>query len=122
MRSLALCIVVLMFASASGGVAQMPSATANPQIYGQYPIAYKEIITRWLGTKLLDPASAQIEWLNEPKAADLVRKGQHNYGYLVELKVNSRNRFGAYTGKQKYTVLLRNGEIVKADGFGVKEQ
>lgn len=122
MRLLALSILsmfALVNACAQPGA--MPSATANPAQYGVYPIAWKEIITRWLGERLLDPASADIEWLGEPKAVDLIKKGQHNYGYLVELKVNSRNRFGAYTGKQKYTVLLRNGEIVKSEGFGTKQ-
>ncbi len=71
--------------------------------------------------KLIDPASAQFEWPTEPKPVDLVRNGQHYLGYLVEFKVNSRNQFGAYTGKQKYTVLIRNGDVIKAEGFGIKQ-
>ena len=121
MRTLALCILsIFALVFMAPGESAMPAATANPQQYGIYPIAWKEIVTRWLNDKLVNPESAQIEWLGDPKAVDLIKKGQHNYGYLVELKVNSRNRFGGYTGKQKYSVLLRNGEVVKADGFGVK--
>jgi hypothetical protein len=40
------------------------------------------------------------------------------FGYLVEFKVNSRNRFGTYTGMQKHTVLIRDGRVIKATGFG----
>jgi hypothetical protein len=82
------------------------------QKYGSYPIAYRELITRWLGTQLIDPASAQIEWLGEPKPIEIKgRDGQPFFGYVVEFKVNSRNRFGSYTGKQARRVYIRNGEV-----------
>src|SRR5947207_66506 len=86
--------------------------------YGQYPIGYKEIVTKWLESKLLDPGSAQIDWEGDPQPADLGTKDQHLYGYLVKFKVNSRNRFGSYTGKQAHGALIRNGEIIKGLGFG----
>jgi hypothetical protein len=35
----------------------------------------------------------------------------------VNFKVNARNRFGAYTGKQKHGALIRNGEVIKGIGF-----
>lgn len=92
---------------------------ADPAIYGEYPKAYQEIITRWLDTKLADPQSARIEWTGTPKAADLPGpNGKRLYGYLVEFKVASRNRFGAYTGKQKHGALIRNGVVIKGTGFG----
>lgn len=92
---------------------------ADPSIYGEYPKAYQEIITRWLDTKLADPQSARIEWTNGPKPADLAGpNGKRLYGYLVEFKVSSRNRFGAYTGKQKHGALIRDGIVIKGTGFG----
>jgi len=96
-------------------VVQPPAAaaTADAKIYGEYPIAYKEIITRWLGTKLTDPTSAVIEWLEEPKPGEFSpQKGGRHVGYLVDFKVNARNQFGAPTGKQRYRVVLRNGEVL----------
>jgi hypothetical protein len=86
--------------------------------YGPYPTNYKEIVTRWLETQLVDAASARIEWEGDPKPADLGKKGEHLYGWLVNFKVNARNRFGAYTGKQKHGALIRNGEVIKGVGFG----
>ena len=93
---------------------------ADPALYGEYPKNYQEIITNWLETKLVDPPSAQIEWTSAPKPADLPEKkgGKPLYGYLVEFKVNSRNRFGAYTGKQKHGALIRDGQVIKGTGFG----
>ncbi|MDQ6654818.1 MAG: hypothetical protein M3Y80_03270, partial [Verrucomicrobiota bacterium] len=80
--------------------------------YGIYPIAWKEIITRWLGKQLIDPASAQIEWTKEPTPVQIKsRDGEPFYGYSVEFKVNSRNKFGTYTGKQSHHVYIRNGEV-----------
>lgn len=92
---------------------------ADPTVYGEYPKNYQEIILKWLDTKLVDPKSARIEWTSAPKSADLPGPdGKRLYGYLVEFKVSSRNRFGAYTGKQKHGALIRDGNVIKGTGFG----
>ena len=80
--------------------------------YGVYPIAYREIITRWLETQLLDAPSAKIEWLGEPQPIEIKgRDGLPFAGYVVDFKVNSRNKFGMYTGFQTRRVYIRNGEV-----------
>jgi hypothetical protein len=91
---------------------------ADAERYGPYPANYKEIVMKWLETQLIDPTSARIEWTEEPKPADLGKKGEHLYGYLVHVRVDARNRFGAYTGKQTHGALIRNGEVIKGIGFG----
>ena len=96
--------------------AQTPAADTDR--YGPYPANYKEIISKWLSTQLIDPDSARIEWTEEPKAADLGKDGQHLYGYLVHFKIDARNRFGAYTGKQTHGALIRDSEVIKGFGFG----
>jgi hypothetical protein len=40
---------------------------------------------------------------------------------LVEFRVNSRNRFGQYTGKQSHGVLIRDDRVIKGIGFGYGE-
>ena len=85
---------------------------------GPYPKLYKEIIWNWLQTSLVDPNSARIKWQGEPKCVDLGRDGDHVYGWLVNFTINSRNRFGSYTGKQQHGALIKNGQIVKGIGFG----
>ena len=94
--------------------------TADPALHGEYPKNYQEIITNWLKTVLTDAPSAQIEWLTAPRPGSLPEKrnGKALFGYLVEFKLNSRNQFGAYTGMQKHTVLIHDGQVIKATGYG----
>jgi hypothetical protein len=96
--------------------AETPSADA--ELYGPYPTNYKEIVMKWLDTQLLDATSARIEWEGDPKPKNLGTKDKPLYGYLVNFKVNARNRFGAYTGMQSHGALIHNGEVTKGLGFG----
>jgi len=91
---------------------------ANTELYGPYPTNYKEIVMKWLETQLIDAESARIEWNGEPKPVNLGTKDNPLYGYLVNFKVNARNRFGTYTGLQSHGVLIRNGDVIKGLGFG----
>jgi len=49
------------------------------------------------------------------------KDGKHLYGWLVEFRVNSRNRFGQYTGKQSHGVLIRDDRVINGIGFGYGE-
>ena len=128
MRPLALALVIALTGSA---VAQTPTPTQTPPQapaaagtpasippdspkYGVYPIAYREIITRWLEDRLLDASTAKLEF-NEPQAGEIKTKRGRASGYSVEFRVNSRNRFGMYTGFQRFRVLIKNGEIIWSD-------
>jgi hypothetical protein len=96
-----------------------PASSATPESpCGPFPKLYKEIIWHWMQGNLVDAESAKIEWQADPKCSDLGQNGQHEYGWLVNFSVNSRNRFGAYTGKQQHGVLIRDGQVVKGIGFG----
>ncbi len=115
-------LFLILLVTVGTTLAENPSPVASPSatdsVYGPYPKKYKRIVGRWLETHLLDPTSATIEWLGEPKPGELPVKGSAPLrGYLVDIKVNSRNLFGAPTGKQKHTMLIRNGEVIKATGF-----
>ncbi len=92
--------------------------SADTERYGSYPTNYKEIVTKWLETQLIDAESAHIEWNGEPKPANLGTKDKPLYGYLVNFKINARNRFGTYTGMQSHGVLIRDGKVIKGLGFG----
>lgn len=118
MKTLALFLCISFLGVSAGLNLASETEPADVTRYGPYPTNYKEIVTKWLGTQLLDASSARIEWNGDPKPADLGKKGEYLYGYLVTFKVNSRNRFGAYTGKQNHGALIRNGEVIKGLGFG----
>jgi hypothetical protein len=110
-----ICALAVATIFISNSNAQTPSAdTAH---YGPYPTNYKDIIVQWLNKQLIDPDSARIEWEGEPKPSDVGKGSEAVSGYLVNFTVNARNRFGTYTGKQKHSVLIRNGEVIKSMGF-----
>jgi hypothetical protein len=110
-----ICALALAMTFVATLNAQTPSVdTAR---YGPYPTNYKEVVMQWLNKQLIDPDSARIEFSGEPKPNDLGTGGEAVSGYLVNFTVNARNQFGAYTGKQKHSVLIRNGEVIKSMGF-----
>ncbi len=115
---LALLVSVLLMST--GPQVCVGNPPPDPPLCGPYPNNYKEIVMKWLETQLIDAASARIEWNDEPKPADLGENGQHLYGYLVRFKVNARNRFGTFTGKQEHGALIRDGQVIKGLGFGYK--
>lgn len=84
---------------------------------GPMPKLYKEIVWNWLEQQLTDANSAKIEWVGEPAPADLGTGENHVYGWLVNFKINSRNRFGTYTGNQAHGALIRDGKVIKGIGF-----
>ena len=90
----------------------------DPSLCGPYPKHYKETVWNWLESTLLDADSAKIDWEADPKPADLGRNGKHLYGWLVNFRVNSRNRFGTYTGKQSHGALIRDDKVIQGIGFG----
>lgn len=107
------CLLVsgLSAARAQSDIPPIPAGDAK--VYGEVPLAYQEIITRWLQTKLADPASAVVEWTDLPKPGEYkTQKGDRYVGYVVDFKVNARNQFGGLTGKQRYRVVIRNGDVV----------
>jgi hypothetical protein len=118
MKVLALCVFSALLASTVAFDLRAENPAVDVSRYGPYPANYKEIVMKWLETQLIDASSAHLEWNGDPKPADLGTNGEHLYGYLVNFKVNARNRFGAYTGMQSHGALIRNGEVIKGLGFG----
>jgi hypothetical protein len=105
-------LIILTFSARAAD----PTPEATP--CGAFPKLYKEITWNWMQKNLVDAESAKIEWQGEPKCTDLGQNGQHEYGWLINFTVNSRNRFGVYTGKQQHGVLIRENQVVKGIGFG----
>jgi hypothetical protein len=94
------------------------SVPADPSLCGPFPKYYKEVIYNWMKSALVDADSAKIEWAEEPKPVDIGKNGQHVYGWLIDFKVNARNRFGSYTGKQSHAALIRDNQVKQTYGFG----
>ncbi len=116
LKRLPLLLIVLAVVPL-GAPAQNPSPPPPDSVYGAYPHNYQELITAWLNQALLDPASPIIKWKGEPRPGELTVQGHKISGFLVDFTVNARNIFGAYTGAQKHTALIRDGKVVTATGF-----
>jgi hypothetical protein len=119
MKGLAFCVAILFFIGGLAGLAQQASP-ADAALYGPYPSNYKDIVMKWLNERLVDVASARIEWQGDPQPADLGKNGEHLYGYLVQFRVNARNQFGSYTGSQQHGALIKNGEVIQGLGLGYR--
>jgi hypothetical protein len=117
--------LLLFMACVAPGLARAETTeieiVADPRIYGEYPKNYQEIITQWLNATLVDAPSSYVEWISGPKPGSLPEKkgGNALFGYIVEIKVNSRNRFGTYTGMQRHSVLIKDGKVLKVTGFAL---
>src|SRR5207245_9758078 len=118
MKMLSLFVCASLVGMSAALHVKAEAETADVARYGPYPTNYKEIVTKWLDTQLIDAGSARIEWNGDPKPADLGTKDKPLYGYLVNFKVNARNRFGAYTGMQSHGALIRHVEVINGMSFG----
>ena len=111
-----LSVVTLLALLPVTGFAETAPPAAS--VYGTYPANYQDIVTAWLNSSLVDPKSVKIKWLGDPKPGELpVGNDRKVAGFLVDFSVNARNIFGAYTGSQKHTALIRDGQVVTATGF-----
>ena len=119
MKGLAFYGAILFLVGSLLGQGQQ-SSPADAALYGSYPSNYKEIVMKWLSERLVDAASARIDWQGDPRPADLGKNGEHLYGYLVQFRVNARNQFGTYTGMQQHGALIKNGEVIKGLGLGYR--
>ena len=118
MKTPALIVCALLLALGAVQNSSAQSNAADTERYGPYPTNYKEIVMKWLETQLIDAESAHIEWNGEPKPANLGTQDKPLYGFMVNFKINARNRFGTYTGMQSHGALIHDGNVVKGVGFG----
>lgn len=80
-------------------------------IAGPYPTAYKAAVATWVRSNFLDPYNLRDVFVTKPVEIE-AQNGQ--YGWLVCLSTNARNRYGAYTGQQWHSLLLKDNSIIDA--------
>ena len=120
-RFLLLPTLVLLFITLALGCAMPyqggPSAQelANAD-YGEPPTDYESKIKEYLNTNLFDPFTAHIEIGQLEKSwwgnlGGLLATREIHYGWLVQTKVNAKNRIGGYVGWKIYCFYFRDGEL-----------
>jgi hypothetical protein len=112
-RIVGLSLVVLMF---SGCVTPLSQEEISKLDYGAPSQNHEATIKKYFDQVLFDPYSAHYDfglprrsWYKEAPL-----QGSKLYaGYLVPVRVNAKNRFGAYVGKKMYGFILKDERIIK---------
>ena len=83
---------------------------------GEYPTNYEDIVKNYFSRILFDPYSAHYD-IGLPQKGytrkpPILGGGLDKYGYMVQVGVNAKNRFGAYVGEEKYQFLINNGVVI----------
>jgi hypothetical protein len=87
-------------------------AAAAAQGFGEpSTINWKAIVKQWFFGVLKDPLSAQYVFSEPAKGVNLVN-GKLVAGYLVLVRVNGKNSFGAYIGFRTYSFLFRDNRLI----------
>ena len=83
----------------------------NVEEFGPEPTReeMRELASERLERILIDPDSRRVHWFDEyPKEGAVwngLLGGGWEYGWVMRFGLNSRNRFGGYTGEKPYFVL-----------------
>jgi len=118
LRYFAIALMLILNACASGPPtqAELVSADYGASIsQGDAVAKAKQFFSRYLK----DPLSAQFEWGNVQPGwwrHAPIHGGGLVFGYVLEVNVNAKNSFGAYTGFRPYAFVFKNGIIVTVYG------
>jgi hypothetical protein len=116
MKRLALLLIILSAAAHLTGCVKRPTPQDSEGIFwGPAPLDYEERIKDFMSQSLFDPYSAQYECGKPCKAGTIVSpfNNKHDFGWLVQCRINAKNRFGGYTGKQNYGFYISLMNIVR---------
>jgi len=80
--------------------------------WGSYPEDYQEIVKAYYSQSLYDPYSAHYRWIKGPYRGYFSLFGKFEFGYIVHVALNAKNRMGGYVGEQKEVLLIKNGKVV----------
>ena len=84
------------------------------------PEAQLLVITFFAHYPFPDPSSTRYEWWDKVKKGwigkALQEGGGFEYGYMMGLRVNTKNTFGGYTGFKPYAFRFRDGVIESVYG------
>jgi len=98
---LILAMALALVGCAIGG-SIVPQAEVEAK-YGPLPENYQELVMAYARGQLIDPDSARYEFF--PPAPREV-------GWVGQVYVNARNRFGGYTGRQLFVWKIIHGQAV----------
>lgn len=107
-RLLAIGLFGLFMLAGCAGVSKAQLETAD---YGQLSPNYKEAIKEHMQAHFYDPESARYRYVKPPvKGYAYVPNDapKLEFGYIVDVRINAKNRLGGYTGEGDYTFLVKD--------------
>ena len=109
-RFLIIVFLVLLLSAC----ATAPTATQTAEAdYGSYPSNYKEIIIAYYSRFLIDPYSAHYRWISAPyKGYMRISFTDYEFGYIVKVGINAKNRLGGYVGERERFFLIKDGVVI----------
>lgn len=116
MRKLNILILIIVLLSLQGcaSMFKQPPLEAD---FGTPPVHYEETIKAHFDNVLIDPESARYQFSTPIKAygnKGLVWGGGVSWqGWLVDVYVNAKNRYGGYTGRKLYAVAFKGEQIYR---------
>lgn len=93
--------------SPAGGCAT--SQTAPPD--SAPPANYRALAKEYLRTTLFDPYSVRDAQVASPQWGDSAYLLDPGPGWIICVRMNAKNRLGAYTGLKEDALLVRNGKV-----------
>ena len=75
------------------------------------PATYQKAIKQFMQPLLFDPSTARFRMIGEPQKGYAYLSGRRNppeFGYLVQVGVNSKNMMGNYVGEEPYRFFIKN--------------
>ena len=105
----------VLIAGVLTGCAGVPDKnTPEAANYGTYPADYKALIDAYQQSTLKEPASAVVQYLNEPSSGwtRAALGAPVVFGYRVCLIVHAKNSYSGYVGNLLTEVFIRNEKVV----------
>lgn len=112
--------VLVLLCSLLGCVPTLTREQLSVADYGRLEDSYRTSIMRHMETKLYDAESARYLWDHEPVRGYAYVNGSVDppqFGYLVEVQVNAKNRLGGYVGYQAMSFLVRDTSVWMLSGW-----
>jgi len=107
-------VISIFFVLLICGCVTTPPPIGGPDEYGTYPDDYEQIVKRWINLTFLDPDSVKVLNIQRPQKqvyGEPFTRGT-TYCYLIPVAVNAKNAFGGYTGREMYSLYVRNGTLL----------
>ncbi len=106
-------ILLLMLVIIAGCSARPSSEESSSAYYGRIPSNYESTIKSYMESTLFDPLSAQYKNWRGPSQGYFGNNFMKTvYGWRVCTDINAKNRYGGYTGFEKFQFIIRDDQVV----------